>query len=294
MSPRDGPRRVIAVDWSGAAIGAERKIWLAEARSGRLLRLENGRSREQLLDHLAAESALDPLLVVGLDFAFSVPAWLLAAWGLADAPALWAHLERHAEELLAACRSPFWGRPGTRRPSLPAHHRQTEWRLPPVGGIRPKSVFQVGGAGAVGTGALRGMALLRRLQRAGFAIWPYDPPRCPLVVEIYPRQLTGAVVKSSAAARAVYLAALPDTLPPPLRARAEGSEDAFDAAVSALVMARHVDRLAALPALHDPVARLEGQIWHPRWQDDACRSSRLSELRAWKRRQVGPEGFAQR
>src|SRR5689334_20186433 len=126
--PRSCLPRVLAVDWSGASIGAERKIWLAEARNERLLRLEDGRSRDQVFDHLAAESARDPRLVVGLDFAFSVPAWLLAAWGLADAPALWADLERHAEELLAACRPPFWGRPGARRPQLPAHYRETERR----------------------------------------------------------------------------------------------------------------------------------------------------------------------
>src|SRR5690349_12043593 len=105
-SPRSGLPRVLAVDWSGAAIGAERTIWLAEARDGRLLRLEDGRSREQVVNLLVAEAARDPRLVVGLDFAFSAPAWLLATWGLADAPALWEHLERHAEDLLASCRAP--------------------------------------------------------------------------------------------------------------------------------------------------------------------------------------------
>ena len=48
-----------------------------------------------------------------------------------------------------------------------------------------------------------------------------------------------------------------------LRQRAASSEDAFDAAVSALVMARHIDELAAPPRATDPQVKLEGLIWHP-------------------------------
>jgi len=39
------------------------------------------------------------------------------------------------------------------------------------------------------------------------------------------------------------------------------SEDAFDAAVSALVMSAHATALAALPPEPDPVLRREGRIW---------------------------------
>jgi hypothetical protein len=45
-------RSTIAVDWSGAARGAERRIWLAEVAGGRLVRLECGRSRAELVRHL--------------------------------------------------------------------------------------------------------------------------------------------------------------------------------------------------------------------------------------------------
>ncbi len=65
--------RTIAVDWSGAAVGAERTIWLAEARGRVLVRLENGCDREALADHLIADASRTPELVVGLDFAFSFP-----------------------------------------------------------------------------------------------------------------------------------------------------------------------------------------------------------------------------
>ncbi len=75
--------RIIAIDWSGARQNAGKTIWLAEARDGRLARLENGRDREAIADHLIAEARRDPALVVGFDFAFSLPAWFLDGRGLA-------------------------------------------------------------------------------------------------------------------------------------------------------------------------------------------------------------------
>jgi hypothetical protein len=170
------------------------------------------------------------------------------------------------EDWLSACVTPFWGRPGTRRPDLPAHFRRAELEVPAVGGTRPKSVFQIGGSGAVGTGSVRGMRLLHQLHRAGFSIWPFDPPGCPCVIEIYPRLLTGPVKKSNAAARVRYLDERHPHLQAEHRATAAGSEDAFDAAVSALVMARHVNDLSVLPAIDDPQLRREGMIWYPGWR----------------------------
>jgi predicted O-methyltransferase YrrM len=66
--------RFIAIDWSGDRRGGAKEIWLAAAAGGRLARLENGRDREQVAAHLIAEAGRDPRLVVGLDFAFSLPA----------------------------------------------------------------------------------------------------------------------------------------------------------------------------------------------------------------------------
>ena len=256
--------RVVAVDWSGDRLAAHRKIWLAEAAGDRLVRLEDGRGREAITDHLIELALRDPELVVGLDFAFSLPAWFLERRGLASAAELWALADREAESWLAACEWPFWGRPGTRRPEdVPDHFRRTERDVPRIAGIQPKSVFQIGGAGAVGSGSLRGMRTLHRLHAAGFSIWPYDPPGWPRVVEIYPRLLTGPVVKSSVTGRADYLAAHYPALDEGTRMRATSSEDAFDAAVSALVMAEHIDQLATLSPAVDRQAVLEGLIWHP-------------------------------
>lgn len=257
-----GPR-TLAVDWSGAVSGAEFKIWLAEAAEGELVRLECGRSRGGVAEHLIAEAGRTPNLVVGLDFAFSLPAWFLEERGLPDGPALWDLVTQEGESWLAACSPPFWGRPGRGRPSLPDDLRRTDREAPSVGGIRPKSVFQIGGAGAVGTGSLRGMPVLKQLRDAGFHVWPFDSPGWPLVVEIYPRLLTGPVNKGDAGARASYLAARFPALSDEILERAASSEDAFDAAVSALVMDAAREELARLTPVTDGQLRREGQIWAP-------------------------------
>jgi hypothetical protein len=255
--------RVMAIDWSGAVSGSEGKIWLAEASDGSLLRLECGRSREQVADTLIEEAQRDPNFVVGIDFAFSLPAWYLVELGLTDAHQLWDLADREVEHWLASCQPPFWGRPGTRKPSSIEHFRRTEREVPSPGGISPKSVFQIGGAGAVGTGSLRGMRLLHRLAGERFSIWPFDRPGSPCVVEIYPRLLTGPVKKSNEAARTEYLRAHFPLIESEDAIRAASSEDAFDAAVSALVMAAHRDRLSSLQPVTDATYKLEGIIWHP-------------------------------
>ena len=185
--------RTIAIDWSGAVERADRKIWLAEAAEEQVVRLESGRGRAAIADFLIDEASRTPELVVGLDFAFSLPSWFLESRGLPDGPALWHLVASEGETWLAGCEPPFWGRPGRRRPDLLEDLRRTDRDAPAIGGIRPKSVFQIGGAGAVGTGSLRGMPVLERLRDAGFSVWPFDAPRWPCVIEIYPRLLTGPV-----------------------------------------------------------------------------------------------------
>lgn len=261
------PGHVVAVDWSGALAGARRRIWLAEVRDGTLVRLEDGRERAEVVADVVETGLGSPSLVVGLDFAFGFPAWWTREQGCADAPALWAHAAREGERWLSACEPPFWGRPGRGRAiDVERAFRRAERDVRRIGGIAPKSVFQVGGAGAVGTGSIRGMPHLLAFHDAGFRLWPFDPPvddERPVVVEIWPRLLTGAVNKSSFAERAEYLRHRFATLPAALGVVAASSEDAFDAAVSAMVMAEHVDQLRALPDARDDVERLEGAIWAP-------------------------------
>jgi hypothetical protein len=93
--------------------------------------------------------------------------------------------------------------------------------------------------------------------------------RKPLVVEIYTRLMTGAVNKSSEAARTAYLAkkrrenALYAGISRGVMAKARGSEDAFDALVTAMVMTEHRGEFAALRKTEDEVFRMEGQTWVP-------------------------------
>jgi Protein of unknown function (DUF429) len=260
--------RVIAVDWSGARTDTRKHLWLAEAEgSGRLVRLEPLSARAALTRELLART---DVVAVGLDFAFSFPGWFLESIGARTAPELWARVAERGEDWLRGCEPPFWGRPGRPRPALAGGAwRRAELAVPRVRGIAPKSVFQVGGAGAVGTGSLRGMPVLDVLRRSGARIWPFVAGHGePLVVEIYPRLLTGGVRKSDRAARASLLAERYPDLDAEHAQDAVRSEDAFDAAVSALVMVEHVADFHSLPDESDPELRLEGRIWHPGWRLD--------------------------
>jgi hypothetical protein len=90
-----------------------------------------------------------------------------------------------------------------------------------------------------------------------------------MAAEIYTRLMTGAVNKSSEAARTAYLAkkraenALYMGLSRVVLAKARESEDAFDALVSAMVMVEHRGEFAWLRRTEDEVFRLEGITWRP-------------------------------
>ncbi len=251
--------RALAVDWSGRAERAERSIWLAEAREGQLVVLERGRTREQLIEYVMELAREDPEIVVGLDFAFSFPRWWCEARGWRSAREIWSTMAAEGEQILSCCDPPFWGRPGRKRP-IQDGRRQTE--LEGEGGTA-KSVFQIGGAGAVGTGSIRGMPYLLSLAEAGFKVWPFDPVGWPCVVEIYPRGLTGKVNKSRHATRLAYLRAEFPELDAGAVEVAASSEDAFDAAVSALVMDRHRAEIAVLEEAAELPHAIEGAIWRP-------------------------------
>ena len=294
----DALQRVVGVDWSGdKGPGQRRKIWAGvwTASTGRVT-LEGGRTREELVAWLVEMSRETPRMVVGFDFSFSYPAWFLRELGIGSAPEFWELVAggRGEEWLHRDCEDVrFWGRVGPRRHGKKpeefcgehAHRmlRRAETvlkvraemtdplQVAKIAGIAPKSVFQIGGAGAVGTASLRGMPGLLVLREAGFRIWPYDEPSVkePLVVEIYTRLMTGAVNKSSEAARTAYLAkkrkesAMYAGLSRLVMAKARASEDAFDALVTALVMTEHRGEFAALRKTEDEVFRMEGQTWVP-------------------------------
>ena len=299
-------QRVVAVDWSGRVDAAgQRKhiwagVWTAGNGSGKVT-LEAGRTREELVEWLIAMSRETPRMVVSLDCCFSFPAWFLAEHGCATVFDFWKKvaegqgerwLARECEEVGRDVR--FWGAPHKRPEEFCGEnlHRSMRWtdmdnkitpkmlegdpeRAAKVRGITAKSPFQIGGSGSVGTGSLRAMPFLLKLHEAGFRVWPYEAARLnatkpqPLLVEMYTRLMTGAVKKSNAEARRVYLAVKKKTDPlyvslsRAVIAKALGSEDAFDALVSVLEMVRRREEFAGLKATKDEVLRLEGITWRP-------------------------------
>ncbi|MEO6923278.1 MAG: hypothetical protein ABI142_05585, partial [Bryocella sp.] len=220
--------RIVAVDWSGRvdAAGQRRHIWAGVWTQGKVT-LEGGRTREELIAWLIDLARETPRMVVGIDCCFSFPAWFLAEHGCATVFDFWQHvaagqgerwLTRECEEVQHDER--FWGKPHKRPAQFCGEGVQRSMRLTDldnkfaphllatdperaakVRGITPKSPFQIGGSGSVGTGSLRAMPFLLRLREAGFRVWPFEDAALgakrpqPLLVEMYTRLLTGAVAK---------------------------------------------------------------------------------------------------
>jgi hypothetical protein len=255
---------VVAVDWSGDQKAARKKIWTAESSQGQLEDLTAGRTSDEVADHLMALADRDANLVIGFDFAFSMPSWFVQSQGASSGPSFWDVVECKGPSWLKTCPHPFFGHSGTKRPHDVELYRRTDCEVPPMRGITPKSVFQIGGPGQVGSGSIRGMPILRRLQQHGFRVWPFDTPAKgePLVAEIYPRLLTGPLVKEDPKARSAALAQYANSIFGSYREVAAGGEDEFDAAVSAVVIDHYMDEIVALP-IGDELDRTEGRIWHP-------------------------------
>ncbi len=287
---------MLGIDWSGRVDlpGQRRHIvaamWRMDGKGKTRVTVENGRTRDEVADWLIALAQKDPALVVGFDFCFSYPAWFLHEVGAKSAPDFWRIAAERGEQWLHRESEDrrFWGKPH-KRPSefsgeqlhrmlrgtdidckIIAHIPEAKRALR-VKGITPKSVFQIGGSGSVGTASLRGMPVLTRLHDGGFRVWPFDRPTPgqPLVVEMYSRLNTGPVHKSNPEKRKAYLdrkrredPAWACVGPAALRAARE-SEDAFDALASAVVMAEHRHTFYALPTPRDPNAALEGWTWAP-------------------------------
>jgi len=294
--------RLVAVDWSGdKGPGQRKKIWAGVWTRGKVT-LESGRTREELVEWLIEMASETPRMVVSLDCCFSYPAWFLAEHGCATVFDFWRHVAAgHGERWLHhECEDGrFWGRKGAARDGrtpaefrgddLPRMMRRTDMenkieqrldggdpeRAAKMKGIQAKSPFQIGGAGAVGTGSIRAMPWLLKLWDSGFRVWPFESARLsgekpqPLLVEMYTRLLTGAVKKSNAAARKDYLKERRKTdslyagVSRGVFAKAEGSEDGFDALVCCIEMVRWQGEFAGLKATGDERFRLEGITWRP-------------------------------
>jgi hypothetical protein len=296
------PAKIIAIDWSGRIdIAGQRRHIVAAIVTRDSITIESGRTREEWIAWLIAQAKETPRLVVSFDCCFSYPAWFLAEHNCKTVFDFWKHVANgEGEKWLAQECIPgssrerderFWGKPH-KKPlqfcgeDMPRMMRLTdmenkivegmsEARAAKVRGIAPKSPFQIGGSGSVGTGSLRAIPFLLQLHEAGFRIWPFENAALdnkepqPLVVEMYARLLTGAVKKSNAEARQTYLRAkirddiFYSRLKRGIVAKAIASEDAFDALISAMEMARHAEGFAKLKKTRDAVRQLEGITWVP-------------------------------
>jgi molybdopterin molybdotransferase len=227
---------VVVVDWSAAAKPTPKResadaIWIGVARAdGSTEDPVYVRSRPDaegwLEDMIGREGEKDRRVLVGFDFPFGYPKGLAGRIVGSDDPRhLWDWMAGAFDDLpkgqgrfdLAAKINssfeedgPFWFN-GLRRDieGLP----RREPRTPPKGIARMRLVeqhapgafacWQMGGAGAVGSQAMTGMATLARLRRrlAGpVATWPFeDPDAAPVVLaEIWPSLVREAVARRMA------------------------------------------------------------------------------------------------
>ncbi len=264
---------VVVVDWSGKATlsparASSDAIWIGIARDNGVETLYQ-RSRTEaeatLAALFAAERAAGRKVLAGFDFPFGYPdGFAQAVTGQPDPLALWDWLEARIENdgrnrnnrfvLAAAVNAslgpdrPFWCRPAALDlPDIPLKKAVrygglfSERRRVETVVRRAKPVFQLLGAGSVGSQALLGLPMLARLRRQHAAqVWPFQPPTGPLVfAEIYPGLIEKAV-KSD-----------PDTIKDRAQVRLLSR---------ALYQLAQDGGLTAMLALPDPAATVEGWI----------------------------------
>lgn len=217
--------RILILDWSAAGMPRRGRdsIWIGSDRAAAINPETRQRAWKLLGCALSRARKAGERVLVGADFAFGHPAGLARRiTGQDGALALWDHLgaahrddarnRSNYRDLAAAMNRAlgqpvFWGdgrklpTPDLPRlkpaphPDLP-QHRATEAAS---GTARPKSVFQLAGAGAVGAQSLTGIAWLNRLRRVpGLAVWPFQPCGTARVVlaEVYP-SLIGQAVRAA-------------------------------------------------------------------------------------------------
>lgn len=215
--------RVIVVDWSGRASPSPADpsrdaIWIGSCDADHATQAYF-RTRSAARDWLLHALSLGGRQLVGFDFPIGYPAgFARRLTGRDDARALHGWL---ADRIVDAADNsnnrfavaaainrqlggpgPFWGCPRTQSyPGLSplkaidhaalglAERRRVERENPPA-----KPVWQLMGAGSVGSQALLGIPVVDRLARAsGAAVWPFEAPRALTLAEVYPSLLAPAV-----------------------------------------------------------------------------------------------------
>ncbi|SMY06901.1 hypothetical protein [Flavimaricola marinus] len=221
--------RVAILDWSAAGSPTKGKdsIWIGVTGP-------DGTTAQNLPTRGLAEEALAALiddcltrgqrLLLGADFNFGAPTGLAARLtGRSEALSWWHWLAERITDternqtnyrqiaaemnLRFAGEGPFWGNgakqqvdglPRT-KPALPdglAEHRQTDL-IGRTGGLFPKTIWQLAGAGAVGAQSLTGIPVFWRLRqrfRPHCGVWPFDDAQTAITfAEIYASHVTPQV-----------------------------------------------------------------------------------------------------
>ena len=255
------PRRVFAIDWSGAKKFG-RKIVVAEVDDTGLVELrDDWKSREAVADYLIEKFIEDMNFVVGFDFAFSFPNWYLREKGCQTAVEFWELVQQEGEKWVSRIYPPFFKQ--GKWVSRNSKFRKTEEEIKQHKSMNPETVFKLVGARQVGKSSITGMPILRKLRENGFNIWPFDPPKLPMVIEIYPRLFYGnKIKKNNPEHRWEFLKKYPE-LSEFDRMKAACSDDVFDAVVSAFALYKNSDKFAHIRHTDDNVAKREGHIWYP-------------------------------
>ena len=218
----------LMVDWSG---GNDRgptpkkdAIWVCVAKDGvadQPIYLRNRHVAESwITQFLTAERTAGRRVLVGFDFAFGYPAGFGTVLTGSDDPfAIWDWFAARVHDApntnnrfdiagqinaMFPGVGPFWGN-GLERdiPNLPRKgldrkdHGMTEKRAAEHAAKGAFPVWQLSGAGAVGSQVIMGLPMLARLREtfaADIAVWPFEPLNRPIaVVEIWPSLIAKAV-----------------------------------------------------------------------------------------------------
>ncbi|WP_342068991.1 gephyrin-like molybdotransferase Glp [Yoonia algicola] len=179
-----------------------------------------------ITDFLASETKAGRRVLAGFDFAFGYPKGFgKALTGTGDPFAIWDWFEERVQddpksnnrfdlagEINAAFAGigPFWGN-GLQRdiPHLPRKgldreaHGMTEKRAAEACTKGAFPVWQLSGAGAVGSQVIMGLPMLARLRRSfgeKITIWPFEPLTTPIaLVEIWPSLIAKSIAATQPA-----------------------------------------------------------------------------------------------
>lgn len=225
---------VIIVDWSARAQKSPNKpskdaIWIgvhsANGGAEHYCRTR-GDAEAKLNALLDAEARAGNRVLAGFDFPMGYPSgFAQRLTGSGTARAIWHWLATRITDdaqnstnrlavgaqinaLFHPQAGPFWGRPQTHDiahlpflksvdyPAINLSERRAVERLLP----KTSPVWQLMGAGSVGSQALTGLPMIHRIaQRPGCKVWPFDTVDAPLVLaEVYPSIITRAVARGIA------------------------------------------------------------------------------------------------